>query len=45
MTSHYTRGFPKCVGTALRHFLLGSHIFMATAPWLVCEVALSIEEA
>jgi hypothetical protein len=31
MTSHYTRWFWKCVGTAFGHFLLGSNNFMVTA--------------
>ena len=36
-TPHDLRGV---LGTAFGHFLLGSHNFMLTASWRVCEVAL-----
>jgi hypothetical protein len=40
-THDRTTWFWKCLGTAIRHFLWGSHNFMVTGSWLVCEVALN----
>ena len=38
----HTTWFRRCLGTTFGHFLLGSHNFMVTGSWLVCEVAFNL---